>query len=70
MQHANCNMMVQRKRKRLDIDKKHKKKKEKRCLLYYVVAHKKIFLVQSEDIKDICLALPCLTLPCLALPSL
>jgi hypothetical protein len=34
---------------------------------------KLIFLVQNEDIKDICLALPCLALPCLpclALPCL
>jgi hypothetical protein len=31
-----------------------------------------IFLVQNQDIKDICLAfaLPCLVLPCLALPCL
>jgi hypothetical protein len=29
-------------------------------LLFIVVAHTKIFLVQNEDIKDICLALPCL----------
>jgi hypothetical protein len=30
--------------------------------LYYVVAHTNIFLVQNEDITDICLPLPCLVL--------
>jgi hypothetical protein len=29
-------------------------------VLHYVVAYTKIFLLQNEDIKDICLALPCL----------
>jgi hypothetical protein len=37
-------------------------------LIYCKKSIKQIFLVQNEDIKDICLALPCNALPCLALP--